>query len=278
MQNNGESQIINLLKAKTTQLEKSVSQYLSTALFSTNTDSSAGPQGLQNLVTTAGTGTVGGIISGTYSWWGNQHRDSFATDGTYATAANLRNGMGAVYNACSQGNDQIDLVLMSQTAFEWYEGVLTPLKQFTDSRTADAGFQNLLYKASVCMWDRDFPNDLGGTSGDEGMYMLNSKYMKLVVHSGRDIIITPFVKPENLTKVLVLFKSPLIKCEYPSRRQSNGTTQWKSGWNYFEYAVQTPAETERGDLETFKFKEATVRTTQNDKWVEWGRNDLTTFN
>ena len=223
------------------------------------------------------------------------------------------------------------------------------------------------------------------------------------------MITTPFIRPENLTKVLVLYKSPLIKCEYPSRRQQNRTTQWKSGWKslglsggncgwrrlcnnkevryitriqrqklllqslfsrdcycddrpevyrldernyqyqsstlgkeisqspmetflYFEFSrykcnpisekhppifpnqetsigdfnevsdwrpqkvakikkrqsllgnersqssIQTPAETERGDLEAFKFKEATVRTTPNDKWVEWSRNDFTTFN
>ena len=86
---------------------------------------------------------------------------------------------------------------MSQTAFEWYEEVLTPLKQFVDAKTADAGFQNLLYKGAVCMWDRDFPNDLGGTSGDEGMYFLNSKYLKLVVHEDCDMITTPFVRPED---------------------------------------------------------------------------------
>lgn len=197
MQNSGENAIINLLEAKITQLEKSMADYLSQQLFSTNGDSSAAPSGLQNIVAITASSTVGGIGSGTYSWWANQQRDSFATDGTYVTAANLRKGMSATYNACSQGNDQPDLVLCSQTAFEWYEEVLTPLKRFTDSRTADAGFQNLLYKSSVAMWDRDFVNNLGGTSLDEGMYFLNSKNLQLVVHSKRDLITTPFIKPEN---------------------------------------------------------------------------------
>lgn len=197
MQNSGENAIINLLQAKTTQLEKSMADYLSLQLFSTNGDSTGPPIGLQAMVAIAGTGTIGGIVSGTYTWWGNQQRNSYDTDGTYATAANLRAGMKAVYNSVSQGNDQPDLILMSQTAFEWYEGILTPLKRFSDTRTADAGFQNLLYKASVCMWDRDFPNNLGGTSSDEGMYFLNSKNLQLVVHSKRDMITTPFIKPEN---------------------------------------------------------------------------------
>ena len=174
-----------------------MTDYLSAQLFSTNGDSSKGPLGLQTMVSIAGTGTVGGIVSGTYSWWGNQQRNSFDTDGTYATAANLRKGMAASYNSCSQGQDQPNLVLMSQTAFEWYEEVLTPLKQFVDAKTADAGFQNLLYKGAVCMWDRDFPDDLGGTSADEGMYFLNSKYLKLVVHEDCDMITTPFVRPED---------------------------------------------------------------------------------
>jgi hypothetical protein len=56
------------------------------------------------------------------------------------------------------------------------------------------------------------------------MYMLNSKYMKLVVHSGRDVITTPFIKPENQDAKVALGKLGPHKISSNQRGTSARTT------------------------------------------------------
>jgi hypothetical protein len=61
--------------------------------------------------------------------------------------------MNNAYNTVSVGNDHPDVVLTTQTLYEKYEALLQPNLRYTDTKTADAGFQNLLFKASPVMYD-----------------------------------------------------------------------------------------------------------------------------
>ena len=83
-----------------------------------------------------------------------------------------------------------DMVLTTQTLFEKYESLLQPQLRYTDTKTADAGFQNLLFKAAPVAYD------VHCTSGV--MYFLNSKYISLVGHSDKWFANTEFLRPENM--------------------------------------------------------------------------------
>ena len=97
--------------------------------------------------------------------------------------------MATAYNSVSVGNDHPDLILTTQTLFEKYESLLQPQLRYTDTKTAEAGFQNLLFKGAPIMYDVHAP---AGT-----MFFINSKYLKLVGHSDKWFAQTDFVRPEN---------------------------------------------------------------------------------
>ena len=181
--NNGEQEIINLLEAKIMQAEESMREGFNTMFFADGTGNSGKDwNGLGNIV--EATGTVGGINRATA---GNEYWRSYEdNDSDPLTLAQ----MATAYNSVSVGNDHPDMVLTTQTLFEKYEALLQPQLRYTDTKTADAGFQNLLFKAAPVVYDT------GCTAGV--MFFLNSKYLTLVGHSGKWFSQTEFVRPENL--------------------------------------------------------------------------------
>ena len=179
--NNGEHAIINLLEAKIMQAEESMREGFNTMFFG----SAAGANdwnGLGNIVESGN--TVGGINSATA---GNEFWRSYEQN--TAEALSLAN-MTTAYNSASVGTDHPDVILTTQTLFEKYESLLTPNLRYADTKTADAGFQNLLFKATPIMYDT------ACTAGT--VYFLNSKYLKLVGHSDKWFSQTEFVRPENM--------------------------------------------------------------------------------
>ena len=179
--NNGEQEIINLLEAKIMQAEESMRESFNQMFFADGTgNSSKDWNGLGNLVESGN--TVGGINSSTYSWWASKEDND-------AVALSLAD-MSSLYNSVSVGNDHPDLLLTTQTLFEKYEALLQPNLRYTDTKTADAGFQNLLFKAAPVMYD------VHCTSGV--FYMLNTKYLTLVGHSGKWFSQTSFISPEDV--------------------------------------------------------------------------------
>ena len=179
--NNGEQEIINLLEAKIMQAEESMREGFNTMFYGDGTgNSSKNWNGLGNLV--EATGTVGGIDPATNAWWVPYEEN---TGGALTLAY-----MNTAYNTVSVGNDHPDVVLTTQTLYEKYEALLQPNLRYTDTKTADAGFQNLLFKASPVMYD------VSCTAGV--MFFLNTKYLTLVGHSSKWFEQTECVRPEDL--------------------------------------------------------------------------------
>ena len=181
--NNGEQEIINLLEAKIMQAEESMREGFNTMFFADGTGNSGKDwNGLGNIVEASG--TVGGINRATA---GNEYWRSYEDNNNDPLTLAQ---MATAYNSVSVGNDHPDMVLTTQTLFEKYEALLQPQLRYTDSKTADAGFQNLLFKAAPVVYD------VGCTAGV--VYFLNSKYLTLVGHSGKWFSQTAFVRPENM--------------------------------------------------------------------------------
>ena len=182
--NNGEAEIINLLEAKIMQAEESMREGFNRMFFADGTGNGGKDwNGLGNLVESEN--SVGGINSASgqgNDWWRSYEENT-------ATALTLAQ-MATAYNTVSVGNDHPDAVLTTQTLFEKYESLLQPQLRYTDTKTADAGFQNLLFKSAPVMYD------VHCTAGV--VYFLNSKYITLVGHSGKWFEQTPFVRPENM--------------------------------------------------------------------------------
>jgi len=180
--NNGEHAIIDLLEAKIMQAEESLREGFNQMFFGDGTGNSGKNwNGLGNLIESGN--TVGGINSATA---GNEYWRSYE-ENTAGALTLLQ--MATAYNSVSVGNDHPDLILTTQTLFEKYESLLQPQLRYTDTKTAEAGFQNLLFKGAPIMYDVHAP---AGT-----MFFINSKYLKLVGHSDKWFAQTDFVRPEN---------------------------------------------------------------------------------
>jgi hypothetical protein len=188
--NRGESQVISLLKAKIDQAEMSAQDAMNTMLYGLGTGNNGKDWlGLQHFVVTdptVNTTVVGGIDPITNTWWRNQKLDAASTDNT---DKGLLKSMSSIYNSCTKGKIKPEFVLTTKEAWEIYESALQPQLRYQSTKSADAGFENLLYKSAPVMWDEDCPT--------ENMYFLNSKFLKLKVHSDVWFKSTPFEKPHG---------------------------------------------------------------------------------
>lgn len=178
LKNAGSSQKINLLKAKITQAEMSLSKNLNSLFITSDGTGNSGkyPNGLANLVfdDSGSLDTVGGIdcsVAGNEFW-----RSTVSTGADVALTVTGATGLNHWYNTAGrgQGDDNPDLELTTQDLFEAYEALIYTKIQYQDTETVNAGFQNLTHKGGVVMWDALVPA--------KHWYFLNSKYISLVTH------------------------------------------------------------------------------------------------
>lgn len=177
--NNGEEQVISLLEAKTMQAEQTLKNKISTMLFAETLAAGTDWNGLGILIGdhTTPTTTVGGIDCTAVGneYWRSVVRDkaltAFADVDVRAFVAEAAN------SASDSGTDRIDAVFTAQDVFELYESQLTPQVRYSDTKSANAGFQNLMVQGVPMYWDFDCP---AGT-----IYGVNSKYIGFAGHNSR---------------------------------------------------------------------------------------------
>lgn len=182
-QNQGsETRLLNLLQSKLTQTEMSMRDRFSVDSFADGTgNGSKNINGLEAIV--SATSTLGGLAPATFAWW----KATVTASGSFAGQGLA--DMRTLYNTLSFGSDRPDFLVTTQAVFEFFEKSLQPQERYTNTTTANSGFQNLMFKAVPLVFDRDC------TSGV--LYMLNSKYLSWVVHPDADMSTTPFQTPIN---------------------------------------------------------------------------------
>lgn len=197
--NSGASQVLDLLEAKTMQAEESIAEKMN-YMFLQDGSGNAGKDflGLSAIVSTTdnayGSAALGGIpaaststdaAGASFEYWKSQ------TGGSGALTIAM---LSTLYNACSRGtNDFPDLMLTDSATYSGYEALLQPQLRFSNSKSADAGFENLMYKGATVFWDAF----LAASSGSRKWYMVNSKYITLNTLKGKWMQTTDFVKPPN---------------------------------------------------------------------------------
>lgn len=180
-QNSSEEEVIDLLEAKVMQAEETVLEQMDVMFFGDGTGNGGKNwNGLDNLVA-QNASVVGGIDPATNAYWQSNIN---ALGGALTLSA-----METTYNNASVGNDRPNVILTTQTLYERYNSFLQDQQRFVDTKTADAGFENLVFHSTPVTFD------VNCQSGR--MYMLNSKYLRLVGHKDVWFKPTPFVRPEN---------------------------------------------------------------------------------
>lgn len=176
--NSGRQALLSLMEARMKQLELTMAENLDELLF-TGTDASKTPLGLVTIMSASN--TVGDIAQGSYSWWRPQLN-------TNAEALSLTS-MRKLYNSAAEGNDHPSNIFTTAVLFEAYEDLIDDNHRYLDSKMADAGFQNLMFKGTPIAYD---------TYCQSGyMYMLNFKYLALAKLANVWFTPSEWLKPTN---------------------------------------------------------------------------------
>lgn len=193
--NSGGPQIIKLAKARIKNAMRTFKNNFSYDLYSDGTlPNQIG--GLQALVADAGTGTVGGIDSSTWTFWQNA---------VQSAAAPIQGGGAVTPSATTmetslmlplwlnqvRGDDKPDLIVASNDYFTFYEASQVAIKRYTHDDEANGGFTSLKYKSADVIFD--------GGSGIPAahMYFLNTDYIELVVHKDANLSVQDQMQPYN---------------------------------------------------------------------------------
>lgn len=176
-QNSGKNQIVDLAKSRLKNAMRTAANNMSVDLYSTGALTNQ-MGGLGAIITSDGTGTVGGIVSGTYTFWKNQFREIPSSNAW--TKSTIRDEMQALWISQVRGTDKPDLIVSTNDMYSAYWGGLSDNQRYTNDEKNEAtvGFQSLKFNTADVMHD----NNSNFTATGEKMYFLNTEYLKLVVH------------------------------------------------------------------------------------------------
>ena len=178
IKNSGPEAIINLLEARISVLEKSLENSLSTSLYSDGTGSSGKEVGgLQLVIADAGTGTVGGINSSTFTFW--QNVQTTATSSAFSST-NVQADMNNIYLSLVRGVDKPDIVTADANAYKAFLASLQTIQRVADADEANAGFVTTRYLGSDVYYDDQVPTNK--------MYFINTSYLRLEGAADRNFV------------------------------------------------------------------------------------------
>lgn len=179
-QNSGKEGMIKLVKNKLKNAMRTAGNNFSTDIYSDGTTANQ-INGLQALVADAGTGTVGGINSSTYSFWQSQVQSAAAPiqggGAIVPSATTIESLMLPLWLALTRNNDMPDLIVMDDTYFTFYDNSQTSLKRYTNSTELSGGATSLKYKGADVVYD-----SLAAGMPDAHAYFLNTDYIGICAH------------------------------------------------------------------------------------------------
>jgi len=172
-------QIVNFVSAKVQVTEASMKESFGIGLFNAGTTTDA-IEGLRAMVDTTSPTTYGGISGTDNSWW----RATKSTS-TVLSMSLLQGGYGDV----TIDGDMPTVAATTQNLFDKYFDILTPQQRYADSKTADGGFQNLLFRGIPVLVDSHCPASY--------WFFLNEKYIKFYYHPDENFRFEPFQRVIN---------------------------------------------------------------------------------
>jgi len=195
--NSGEAKIINLATSRIKNAKRTFANNFSEDMYSDGTASNQ-IDGLQKLISDDGTGTVGGIVSGTYTFWKNNFFDCSGESVT-SSATTIENSMllPAWLEVDRGPSDQPDLIVMDNVYYQYFETSQVSIKRYSGSNSANAGFSTLKYKGADVLYD--------GNSGipASSAYLINTEYLGLCVHKDADMDVMEEQRPINQDGVVI---------------------------------------------------------------------------
>lgn len=181
LQNSGKEKMIDLLEARLSVAESTLSNLICEGLYSDGTGGGGKEiTGLDLAVPVDPTaGTYGGIDRATWTFW-----RSVVSTGATLTAANIQEKMNSVWAQLVRGKDMPDLIVMDNTAWEVYVASLQSQQRFHQAEVGDLGFPTLKYQGTdVCL-----DGGIGGNATAGTIYFLNCDYLHYRPHRNRNMV------------------------------------------------------------------------------------------
>lgn len=198
--NSGENRIINFVKSKIKNAQKSAANGMSIDLYS---DGTAPNQigGIQAIIADTGTGTVGGINSSANPFWQNVVQ-SFAAPlqgggAVTASAATMEGMMLPLWIRLTRGTDMPEIIVMSDDYFTFYETSQTSLKRYTADETGKGGMISMKYKTADVFFDS------GGGIPNQHAYFINTDYLEMVAHQDANMTMMDEMRSINQDAIVV---------------------------------------------------------------------------
>jgi len=200
--NSGKEAMINLVEARKKNAKNTAANQFSVDLYSDGTETNQ-IGGLANIITTDGTGTVGGIDSGTYGFWSNQFKEmtgtNLAATPNEANSLSMRADMNDLYLSLVRGTDRPDLCVMSHDLFALYEVGLQERQRYSNARLGEVGFETVKYKGCDVVFD----DNTNFATTAEKAYFLNTNYLYLMQHRAAKWTMDDEKTPTNQDAVVI---------------------------------------------------------------------------
>jgi hypothetical protein len=184
LQNAGDEQVIDLLESRIENAEVTMMNNISADIYSDGT-ADGGKQigGMQHLVSDAGTGTVGGINSTTWSFWQNYVFD-FSDNSLTPGASTIQEAMNTTWLNLKRNRDKPDLIVADNTYFQYYWQSLQAIQRIGNEKMGAAGYDNLKFMSADVVAD----GGQGGDAPSSHMYFLNTNFIFFRPHAQRNFV------------------------------------------------------------------------------------------
>lgn len=182
--NSGTEALLSLVDSRLKQLELTMAENFEEMFFGDGSGNAGKDwDGLGAIVDSADPswGTLGGIDRDTDTWWQ-------ASENNLGGALTLA-AMATRYNTVSEGEDEPTNIITTQSGHEAYEALLTGNIRYQDTKMADGGFQNLMFKGA--------PITFSSNTQSGVMYMLNLNYLTLYTLAGTWFKPSDLLTPTN---------------------------------------------------------------------------------
>jgi hypothetical protein len=189
LQNAGDAQSIDLLESRIQNAEDSMMNGLAADVYSDGT-ANGGKQigGLDLLVPEdPTTGIAGGINRANWSFWQGVKFDVSADGSGAASSSNIQGYMNQVAVQLVRGRDHPDLIIAGNNYYRHYLESMQAIQRVTDEKMAGAGFTSLKYYGAGQASDVVLDGGIDGNCAADTMFFLNTKYLCLRPHRGRNM-------------------------------------------------------------------------------------------
>lgn len=187
LQNMGRSQNRDLVKSRVMNAKVTFENEFNIDMLSAGTLTNQ-VNGLQALIASAGTGTVGGIARATWSFAANQFYRATTDGGTALSASNIVTYMDTLDLSLQRYRAKTKVILADDAAYAFYESAVHPLQRLNqpDGTLAQLGFRTYRYKDSEVVFEPTVSGMPAST-----MYFIDPEVLELNPHSNRNLVRLP---------------------------------------------------------------------------------------